>query len=106
MFVAMYRWRVKPGKDEQFIRAWTNGTRSITKVYQSFGSRLHRADDGAYIGYAEWPSREAWQKAFDQHMRHEDREAARAFQDAIVHEESDLLFRLEIVSDELVKRVP
>ena len=29
MFVAVYWWRVHPGKEEQFVRAWTRGTELI-----------------------------------------------------------------------------
>jgi len=39
MFVAVYWWRVHPGKEEQFRRAWHRGTELISQIYGSYGSR-------------------------------------------------------------------
>lgn len=52
--VVLYRWRRLPGRDADFIAAW----REVTEVllgYGSFGSRLHRGDDGLWYGDAQWP---------------------------------------------------
>ena len=40
MFVAVYWWRVHPGKEEQFRKAWHRETELITQIYASYGSRL------------------------------------------------------------------
>ena len=61
MFVAIYRWRVHPGKDDQFRNAWRRLTQSIYALRGSHGSRLHRDESGAYVAIALWPSREAWE---------------------------------------------
>jgi heme-degrading monooxygenase HmoA len=61
MFALIYRWRVLPGRDEAFIRAWARLTEIIYERDGSLGSRLHRSDDGTYIAYAQWPSREVWE---------------------------------------------
>ena len=77
MFVAAYWWDVRPGKEEQFRAAWRRGTELIREIYGSLGSRLHREDrdDGKirYVGIAEWPDRETWQKAFDAKMAENER---------------------------------
>ena len=65
MFVAVYWWRVHPGKEEQFRAAWRRGTEHITRIYGSHGSRLHRERDGRFVAYAEWPDEASWQRAFD-----------------------------------------
>lgn len=52
MFVAVYWWRVRPGKEEQFCKAWHRGTELITRIYGSYVSRLHRDRDGRFVGYA------------------------------------------------------
>lgn len=83
MFVAVYWWRVHPGKEEQFREAWRRGTKRITALYGSYGSRLHQALDGRFVGYAEWPDRETWQKAFDVGMVYDDEEARAMFVDAV-----------------------
>jgi heme-degrading monooxygenase HmoA len=83
MFVAVYWWRVHPGKEEQFRRAWRRGTELITEIYGSHGSRLHRNADGRFVGYAEWPDEATWQAAFDAKMVYDDPETRRQFVDAI-----------------------
>ena len=75
MYVAVYAWRVKPGHEERFRVAWRRGTLAITRLYGSFGSRLHRAGDGRFIGYAEWPDEATWKAAFDARMVYDDPEA-------------------------------
>ncbi len=83
MFVAVYWWRVHPGKEEQFRAAWRRGTEHITRIYGSHGSRLHRDRDGRFVGYAEWPDEATWQRAFDARMVYDDPETRAAFVDAI-----------------------
>lgn len=83
MFVAVYWWRVHPGKEAQFREAWRRGTAAITRIYGSCGSRLHQDRDGRFVGYAEWPDEAAWQKAFDAKMVYDDPEARAMFVDAI-----------------------
>jgi heme-degrading monooxygenase HmoA len=83
MFVAVYWWRIHPGKEEQFREAWRRGTEQITQIYGSFGSRLHRDNDGRFVGYAEWPDEATWRAAFDRQMVYPDTEARRMFVDAV-----------------------
>ncbi|QIG78784.1 antibiotic biosynthesis monooxygenase family protein [Stakelama tenebrarum] len=84
MFVAVYWWRVAPGKEEQFRAAWRRGTALIRQRYGSLGSRLHQERDGRFVGYAEWPDEATWQKAFDAKMVYDDRETRAAFVDAVI----------------------
>lgn len=104
MFIAVYRWRVKKGLEDSFVRAWHRGTVSITRIYGSYGSRMHRNEDGDFIGYAQWPDRAAWEVAEKAHFRHDDAEAARDFRDAI--EESGTVLRMEVLDDLLVPPSP
>jgi quinol monooxygenase YgiN len=66
MFVALYRWRVKPGREAEFRAAWVAVTEATYRTYGSLGSRLHRDADGAWVAYAQWPSRAAWEAAWTQ----------------------------------------
>src|SRR3546814_20192821 len=84
MFVAVYWWRVHPGKEEQFREAWRRGTEAITSLYGSYGSRLHQDRDGRFVGVAEWPDEAHWQKAFDARMAYDATEARAKWLDAIV----------------------
>jgi quinol monooxygenase YgiN len=63
MFAAIYRWNVHPGCEEEFSHAWVELTRLIRQFLGSLGSRLHRADDGSFVAYAQWPSRSAWEQS-------------------------------------------
>lgn len=62
-FAVIYRWRLHPGKEQQFREAWERGTLLLMKKRGGLGSRLHKAEDGTWIAYAQWPSREAWERA-------------------------------------------
>ncbi len=59
-FAVIYRWRLKPGLEHQFIEYWSKATQLIMKERGALGSRLHQAEDGTWISYARWPSKEAW----------------------------------------------
>lgn len=63
MFNVIYRWRIHPGKEAQFQKAWAEVTELIRTDRGGLGSRLHRCDDGTFLAYAQWPSREAWEKS-------------------------------------------
>ena len=83
MFIAVYRWKVKQGMEDQFREGWRRGTVAIHSAHYSFGSRLHRTAEGDFVGYAQWRTREQWQKVYDAHFPHDDKEASRLFRDAI-----------------------
>lgn len=58
-FVALYRWRLKAGRESAFAAAWTRVTLAMRTHCGSGGSALLRAEDGSYTGIARWPSRAA-----------------------------------------------
>lgn len=106
MYVAIYRWKVKPGREEQFREAWRRGTRAITRIYGSYGSRLHRDEEGRFLGYAEWPDKESWQKAFDAKMVYDDPEARAMFINALTADSrpGELIAAMEVTDDLLTGR--
>lgn len=61
MHAIVYRWRVKDGSEDAFTRAWAQLTDTIRGRCGSFGSRLHRAEDGSWVAYAVWPDRATWE---------------------------------------------
>ena len=97
MFVAVYSFNVKPGMEEQFQQAWAVRTREIIEASGSFGSRLHRNEDGTVVAYAQWPSRAAWENAAaaETDARERMREAM---------ESSETVYCLEVLEDLLVPR--
>lgn len=104
MFVAVYWWKVHPGKEEQFRAAWRRGTELITARYGSYGSRLHRAEDGRFIGVAEWPDEDTWRAAFDAKMVYDDPATRAAFVDAIADAARDPMLLMEVTDDLLTRR--
>jgi len=99
MFVAAYWWKVHPGKEEQFRAAWRRGTELIRQKYGSLGSRLHRDEEGRFIGVAEWPDRATWQAAFDAKMVYDEPETRAAFVDAIAEAGEAPLLLMEVTDD-------
>lgn len=65
MFIILYRWRIKPQLEQQFIESWSEITKFYREIFGSLGSRLHRGDDGLFYGYAQWQSAEQREKAFE-----------------------------------------
>jgi catechol 2,3-dioxygenase-like lactoylglutathione lyase family enzyme/heme-degrading monooxygenase HmoA len=83
MFIALYRWKLKKGKEKEFRKAWSQVTLAIREQCGSLGSRLHRAEDGTWVGYAQWPTKEMWEAA---RLRGAAAEAARARMRAAIAE--------------------
>lgn len=65
MFIVLYRWKIKPEKEAQFIEAWSEVTAYYRENFDSLGSRLHRGNDGLFYAYAQWKSAEQRENAFE-----------------------------------------
>ncbi len=61
MFIALYRWDVKVGQENRFREGWRRLTEEIYSRRGSYGSRLHRAEDGSWVAYAKWPDKQSWE---------------------------------------------
>jgi len=64
-FTVIYLFKTVEGKEDNFISAWTELTKLIYKYEGSYGSRLHKADNQLFIGYAQWPDKETWKLSGD-----------------------------------------
>ena len=62
-FAVIYRWRLHPGKVDQFREQWKRGTQLIMRDEGGLGSRLHQVEDGTWLAYAQWPDKATWEKA-------------------------------------------
>jgi heme-degrading monooxygenase HmoA len=99
MFVVVYRFRVREGSEELFQQAWEKRTHEIAERNGGLGSRLHRTEDGAFIAYAQWPSREVWQEAGKDTA---DTDARRAVADTLVG--AEVVFEMDVIQDLLLGR--
>ena len=102
MFAVVYRWRVAIDKEQQFQQAWECLTREFLSGAASLGSRLHRSSDRMWVAYAQWPSRDSWERAAV--SSDEGREALDSLLAAVEERFEPLL--LEPVADYLVGDVP
>lgn len=62
-FTVVYSFKIIEGKENDFINAWTELTKLIYRFADSYGSRLHKVEEQFFIGYAQWPDKETWEKA-------------------------------------------
>lgn len=60
-FYVLYRFRVRPERETAFKEGWCRMTEAIRAQRGGLGSRLHRSDEGWWVAYAKWPSRQAWE---------------------------------------------
>jgi len=96
MFTAVYRWKLKKDNEERFIEGWRRRrTEEIYRKCGSLGSRLHKAEDGIWVGIAQWTNKETW-KAM-QNVSVDDMEAVEMMRDSI--EESLPSIFMEVVED-------
>ena len=102
MFLVLYEWRARPGKEAQFEEAWRRGTLAITRTYGSYGSRLGRTADGRYVGAAEWPDEATWKAAMAVGMAYDDPEARALFEAATLDGGAPIL-GMTILTDLLVR---
>lgn len=97
MMVFLYRWKIKPDLERQFIDSWSEITAYYRENAGSLGSRLHKGSDGFWYGYAQWKSAEDRSAAFENRPTHPAREK---MQEAI--EESFDEICLEPAADHLI----
>lgn len=63
MIRIVYRWKVKPGQEDVFAKAWTRGTKSIrATVKGARGSLLlhSQKNPSEFMAIARWDSLEDW----------------------------------------------
>src|SRR5581483_11112906 len=98
MFIAIYRWKLKPGKEDQFRAAWSQVTLAIRAQCGSLGSRLHKAEDGTWAAYAQWPTKEMWEA--DHTFDAETNLARQRMRDAVAERFPDLY--MTVTDDHLI----
>ena len=97
-FCVLYRARIHPDKEANYVAAWSRLTRLIRSQRGGLGSRLHRGNDGIWYAYAQWASAEARTSAFD--LPSVDPAAQADVADAIIEYFPEIL--LDPIEDQLV----
>lgn len=97
-FCVIYRARVAPDKEQQYVAAWSKLTRLLRSERGALGSRLHRGNDGLWYAYAQWASAEARRAAFS--LGPVDAQAEADVVDSILEYFPEIL--LDPVEDQLV----
>ncbi len=103
MFIAVYEFKVKIGKTEDFRKYWLETTEGIYKEFGSQGSRLHSTiDPQTFVGYAQWPDHETWNsnKEFENNQYVVSREKMRE-----CIESSKTVYKLEVTDDFLQSEI-
>ncbi len=105
MYCVIYEFKVKPGKELAFEKSWSEFTKAIYRICGSLGSRLHKSPDPlVYVAYAQWPSKEKFEKDIPlSSYSPEELSARKAMKDSV--ESSKKVYCLE-VQDDLLKTSP
>jgi quinol monooxygenase YgiN len=98
VFCVVYQWKVKPGKENMFRQTWREITEAIFAQHGSLGSRLHRAEDGSFVAYAQWPDETSWSHVSETVGV----DLARANQVQCLEAEMNIIFKL-MVTDDLLR---
>lgn len=56
MLAVVLEFDVIDGMEDKFRKSWIETTVIIQQNFGSLGSRLHQADNGKFIAYAQWPN--------------------------------------------------
>lgn len=88
MFVAIYRWRLKPGLEEQFREGWRRITLLAREQCGSLGSALFQAQDGSWVAIARWQDRDARTRCFERGAL--DPTASQSMREAVLERLEDL----------------
>lgn len=65
MFIIIYRWRIHPGREEEFRAAWEELTAQYIQLRGQHDARLSQGDDDIWVGKAIWPDRETYLAALE-----------------------------------------
>tara|TARA_Y100001936_G_scaffold252425_1_gene311997 strand:+ start:2550 stop:2885 length:336 start_codon:yes stop_codon:yes gene_type:complete len=60
-FCIVYRFKVLSGREADFKDAWIRLTEAYKRDRGGLGSRLHQAEDGLWVAYAQWPDKQTWE---------------------------------------------
>ena len=63
MYAIIYLFEIKEYQEKNFIQTWKELTNLIKEHAGGLGSVLHKKDNTNFIAYAQWPTKEIFEKA-------------------------------------------
>ena len=103
MYCIVIEFNPLPGKEQAFVEVWSELTRYIYQNYGSKGSRLHLSEEGKYIAYAQWPSKEVYNNI---RAKEEGKRLREQLLETLQKDGVRVLEKLEVVEDLLEKHSP
>lgn len=100
MFCIIYRFTLLQPSQEtnaRFVKTWSGITDYMKRECGALGSRLHQDETGAFMAYAQWPSRAVFEAASDHDPQLEFVEMRIDW--AELCEPSEILFAGEMIAD-------
>ena len=104
MFIVMFEFVPKTGKEADFLRAWPKVTQGIYLFHGSLGSRLHKDEEGRWIAYAQWPDRATWEQAAANIMSEDYEQQRTHMHNALNLEATRILYKMDVACDYLQRR--
>lgn len=99
MLSVVLEFEVVDGQEALFKKYWLATTEAIYQHFGSLGSRLHKADNGKFIAYAQWPDRQTYEQS---HLWPDKAKALRNKMNAtLVNQQARLVYKLEVDTDYL-----
>jgi len=97
MLAVVLEFDVSEGMENQFRQAWIETTEIIYQNFGSLGSRLHQADNGKFIAYAQWPSLDVYES--DHHWPEGSKNAREAMRKCLKNGAPTVLHKLKLDTD-------
>lgn len=105
MYIVMFEFVIKAGKESDFLAAWPKVTQGIYLFKGSLGSRLHKDESGKWIAYAQWPGKDVYEQAAGIEMSPEYETQRAAMHEALNLEKTRTIFQMDVEIDYL-QRLP
>lgn len=97
MFSVIYTFKVKAGQEKALMESWKGLTHLIYKYEGSLGSKLHRDQNGNFVAYAQWPSKEVWENAGSKLPKQETDRFRKQMKNSCIQIETE--YELDLVED-------
>lgn len=106
MFAVIYSGKIKPEREEEYMKLWHIITEYFVSHCGALGSCLHRTTDNTWVAYSRWPDKSTRDAAFldksSPLLTPEIIQALDQFKDCILEQAPEIC--LEVVDDLLLSK--